>query len=47
MSNPRTFRCFNTSSEIICLAVMMYVRFSLSLLNMEDLLQNALDQHRA
>ncbi len=34
--NP--FRYFKTSSEIIRLAVMMYVRFALSLRNVEDLL---------
>ena len=34
--NP--FRYFNTSPEIIRLAVMLYVRFSLSLRNVEDLL---------
>jgi putative transposase len=32
------FRYFKTSSEIIQLAVMMYVRFPLSLRNVEDLL---------
>lgn len=36
MSNP--FRYFKTSSEIIRLAVMMYIRFPLSLRNVEDLL---------
>ncbi len=36
MSNP--FRHFKTSPEIIRLAVMMYVRFPLSLRNVEDLL---------
>jgi len=36
MKNP--FRYFKTSPEIIRLAVMMYVRFSLSLRNVEDLL---------
>ncbi len=34
--NP--FRYFNTSPEIIRLAVMLYVRFPLSLRNVEDLL---------
>lgn len=34
--NP--FRCFNTSPEIIGLAVMLFVRFPLSLRNVEDLL---------
>jgi len=37
MKNP--FRYFKTSPEIIRLAVMMYVRFPLSLRNVEDLLQ--------
>ncbi len=36
MENP--FRYFKTSPEIIRLAVMMYVRFPLSLRNVEDLL---------
>jgi len=36
MKNP--FRYFKTSPEVIRLAVMMYVRFSLSLRNVEDLL---------
>ncbi len=31
------FRCIKTSSEIIRLAVMLYVRFPLSLRNVEDL----------
>ena len=39
MSNPRIFRYFKTSPEIIRLAVMMYVRYPLSLRNVEDLLQ--------
>ena len=38
MNNPRIFRYFKTSSEIIRLAVMMYVRYPLSLRNVEDLL---------
>ena len=36
MTNP--FRYFKTSPEIIRLAVMMYIRFPLSLWNVEDLL---------
>ncbi len=36
MSNP--FRYFKTSPEIIRLAVMLYVRFPVSLRNVEDLL---------
>ena len=36
MRNP--FRYFNSSPEIICLAVMMYVRYPLSLRQVEDLL---------
>ena len=36
--NQNPFRYFKTSPEIIQLAVMMYVRFSLSLRNVEDLL---------
>jgi putative transposase len=38
MSIPNPFRYFKTSPEIIRLAVMMYVRFPLSLRNVEDLL---------
>ena len=32
------FRYFNSSPEIICQVLMMYVRFPLSLRNVEDLL---------
>ena len=35
-ANP--FRYFNSSPEVIRLAVMLYVRFPLSLRNVEDLL---------
>jgi putative transposase len=42
MSRPRKpaspFRCFNSSPEVIRLVVLMYVRFPLSLRNVEDLL---------
>ncbi|CAN1522397.1 DDE domain containing protein [Rhabdaerophilaceae bacterium] len=38
MSKARIFRYFKTSPEIIRLAVMMYVRYPLSLRNVEDLL---------
>ena len=38
MINKNPFRYFKTSPEIIRLAVMMYVRFPLSLRNVEDLL---------
>ena len=38
MTKRSPFRYFNTSPEIIRLAVMMYVRFPLSLRNVEDLL---------
>ncbi len=42
MPRPRKaaspFRCFNSSPEIIRLVVMMYVRYSLSLRNVENLL---------
>ena len=38
MSNPISFHYFKTSPEIIQLAVMLYVRFPLSLRNVEDLL---------
>jgi putative transposase len=34
----RPFRYFNSSTEVICLLVMMYVCFPLSLRNVEDLL---------
>ena len=35
---PGPFRCFNSSSEVIRLVVMMYVKYPLSLRNVEDLL---------
>ena len=35
---PSPFRCFNSSPEVIRLAVLMYVKFPLSLRNVEDLL---------
>ena len=38
MTRRSPFRCFRTSPEIIRLAVMLYVRFPLSLRNVEDLL---------
>jgi putative transposase len=38
MTKRSPFRCFKTSAEIIRLAVMLYVRFPLSLRNVEDLL---------
>ncbi len=38
MTQRSPFRYFRTSPEIIRLAVMMYVRFPLSLRNVEDLL---------
>ena len=39
MTKPASFKCFKSSPEIIRLAVMMYVRFPLSLPNVEDLLR--------
>ena len=38
MTKPATFKYFKTSLEIIRLAVMLYIRFPLSLRNAEDLL---------
>lgn len=38
MTKSSPYRYFRTSPEIICLAVMMYVRFPLSLRNIDDLL---------
>jgi putative transposase len=38
MTKPSPFKYFKTSQEIIRLAVMLYVRFPLSLRNVEDLL---------
>jgi putative transposase len=35
---PKLFRCFKSSPEVIRLAVMLYVRYPLSLSNVEDLL---------
>ncbi len=40
MSSRRIFRCFKTSPEIIRLAVMMDVRYPLSLRNVEELLHD-------
>ena len=37
MTKRFPFRCFKTSPEIIRLAVMLYVRYPLSLRNIEDL----------
>ena len=39
MLNSLSFRYFKTNPEIIQLAVMLYVRFPLSLRNVEDLLR--------
>ncbi|MCT8974325.1 IS6 family transposase [Microbaculum marinisediminis] len=38
MTKPNSFRYFKTSPEVIRLAVMLYVRFPLSLRNVEDVL---------
>jgi len=38
MTEHSPFRYFKTSTKIIHLAVMMYIRFPLSLRNVEDLL---------
>jgi putative transposase len=38
MTKPDPFRYFKTSREVFRLAVMLYVRFPLSLRNVEDLL---------
>ena len=38
MTRPNPFKCFQSSPDIIRLAVMLYVRFPLSLRNVEDLL---------
>ena len=38
MPNSVSFRYFKTSPEIIQLAVMLYLRFPLSLINVENLL---------
>jgi len=38
MTKRSPFRYFKTSPEVIRLAVMMYIRFPLSLRNVEDLL---------
>lgn len=38
MTKPISFKYFKTSPEIIRLAVMLYIRFPLSLRNIEDLL---------
>ena len=41
MTKPSPFKYFKTSPESIRLAVMMYVRFPLSLRNVEGLVDNA------
>jgi len=41
MPKPVSFRYFKTTPEIIQLAVMLYVRFPLSLRNLEDLLHES------
>ena len=38
MTKRRPFRCFKASPEVIHLTVMLYIRFPLSLRNVEDLL---------
>ena len=39
MTKPKTpFRYFNSSPEVIRMAVMLYIRYPLSLRNVEDLL---------
>lgn len=38
MSRPIAFKCFNTGPETVRLAVVMSVRFLISLPNMEDML---------
>ena len=44
MQNP--FRCFNISPEVIRCAVMMYIRYPLSLRQVEDLLfERGIDIH--
>ena len=40
MTKRCLFKYFKTSVEIICIAVMLYVRFPLSLRNVEDLLHD-------
>jgi putative transposase len=40
MTKPSPFRYFKTSPEIIRLAVLLYIRFPLSLRNVEDLLHD-------
>ena len=41
MTKPDIFKYFKTSPQIIRLAVMMYVRFPISLRNWEDLLHES------
>ncbi len=46
--NQNAFRYFKTSREVIQIAVMMYIRFPLSLRNVEDLLhERGIDITRA
>ena len=44
MTKTNPFKYFHSSPEIIRLAVMMYVRFPLSLRNVEDLLHERMHQ---
>lgn len=47
MTKPSPFRYFKTSPEIIRMAVMLYVRFPLSLRSVEDLLHERGINNRA
>ena len=51
MPRPRKpaspFRYFNSSPEVIRLAVLMYVKYPLSLRNVEDLLHEARHRHQS
>ncbi len=46
MTKPDPFTGFQSSPEIIRLAVMLYVRFPLSLGNVEDLLHESAQAHQ-
>ena len=46
MTKPNPFEWSRTSSEIIRLAVMLYVRFPLSLRNVDDLLHESGIEHQ-
>ena len=47
MSSRHIFRYFRTSPQIISLALMIYIRYPLSLWKVEDMLNEWRDRHHA